>query len=127
MVRARVATGREFIVGSVLILVRAPLIALARSLVVIRPRLVLIARRLIAITSSLVTLTQRTVTRLISRHGREHGSAGLAPQSRRRLAAGWTRHNLCQIPSLAASPRSMRNQSYRLPRVLRSRDGALVG
>src|SRR5690242_18945418 len=111
MVRARISAGHEFNVGSMQILVRAPLIAVARSLVVIRPRLVHIARRLVAITSSLVTLTQRTVTRLISRHGRELGSAGLAAKSRRLLGAGWTRHNLCQIPSLAASPRSMRNQS----------------
>jgi hypothetical protein len=45
----RVATGRELIVSSVLILVRTSLVTLARRLVVIRPRLILIARRLIVI------------------------------------------------------------------------------
>src|SRR6266508_4979056 len=39
----RVATRREIIVGSVLILIRASLIALTRRLIVIRPRLILIA------------------------------------------------------------------------------------
>src|SRR5947209_17757643 len=61
----RVATGREIIVGSVLILIRASLIALTRSLVVIRPSLILITRRLVAITRPLVAITRAAVTHLI--------------------------------------------------------------
>src|SRR5207244_12075851 len=61
----RIATGRDIIVGSVLILIRASLIALTRSLVVIRPGLILITRRLVAITRPLVAISQRAVTPLI--------------------------------------------------------------
>jgi hypothetical protein len=100
----RVATGREIIVGSVLILVRASLIALARSLVVIRPRLILITRRLVAITCSLVTITQRAVTHLINRTGRELSPAGRAPRTRCRFAAGWTLHNLRHHPPIPERP-----------------------
>jgi hypothetical protein len=100
VVGGRVATGREIIVGSVLILVRASLIALARSLVVIRPRLVLITRRLVAITRPLVTITQRAVTHLVNRSGRELGAAGRAPRNRCRFAAGWTLHNLRHHPPI---------------------------
>ena len=49
LIDGRVTTGRELIVGGVLIVVRASLVALAGGLVVIRPRLILITRRLIAI------------------------------------------------------------------------------
>jgi hypothetical protein len=49
-----VAAGREIIVGGVLILVRASLIAFTGALVVIRPRLILIARGLIAIRRRLI-------------------------------------------------------------------------
>ena len=49
LIGGRVATGRELIVGGVLIVVRASLVALTGRLVVIRPRLILITRRLIAI------------------------------------------------------------------------------
>jgi hypothetical protein len=48
-VNDRVAAPGEVIVGSVLVLVRTSLIALARSLIVIRPGLILVARRLVAI------------------------------------------------------------------------------
>jgi hypothetical protein len=96
----RVATGREVIVGSVLILIRASLIALARSLVAIRPRLVLITRRLVAITCPLVTIIQRTATHLINRTGRELGAAGRAPRNPCRFAAGWTLHNLRHHPPI---------------------------
>jgi hypothetical protein len=49
-----VAAGREIIVGSVLILVRASLIAFTSALVVIRPRLILVARGLVAIRPRLI-------------------------------------------------------------------------
>lgn len=49
-----VAAGREIIVGGVLILVRASLIAFAGALVVIRPRLILITRGLVAIRPRLI-------------------------------------------------------------------------
>jgi hypothetical protein len=96
----RVATGREIIVGSVLILIRASLIALTRSLVVIRPRLILITRRLVAITRPLVAITQRAVTHLINRSGRELGAAGRTPRNPCRFAAGWTLHNLRHHPPI---------------------------
>jgi hypothetical protein len=89
----RVATGREIIVGSVLILIRASLIALTRSLVVIRPRLILITRRLVAI-------TRGVVTHLINRTDRELGAAGRAPRTPCRFAAGWTLHNLRHDPPI---------------------------
>ena len=57
VVRDRVATRREINVGSVVILIRASLIACVRRLVVIRPRLILITRRLVAITRPLITIT----------------------------------------------------------------------
>src|SRR5206468_7855774 len=47
LVGDRVATGREIIVGSVLILIRASLIALTRSLLVFRPSLTPTTRRLV--------------------------------------------------------------------------------
>src|SRR5207302_8567327 len=95
----RVAAGREIIVGSVLILIRASLIALTRSLVVIRPSLILITRRLVAITCPLVAISQRAGTHLINRTGRELGSARRAPRNPCRFAAGWTLHNLRHDPS----------------------------
>jgi hypothetical protein len=49
-----VAAGCEIIVGGVLILVRASLIAFAGALVVIRPRLILITRGLVAIRPGLI-------------------------------------------------------------------------
>jgi hypothetical protein len=85
-----VATGRQIIVGSVLILIRASLIALTRSLVVIRPSLILITRRLVALTRPLVAISQRTVTLLINRTGRELSAAGRAPRDPCCFAAGWT-------------------------------------
>jgi hypothetical protein len=96
----RVATGREVIVGSVLILIRASLIALTRSLVMIRPRLILIARRLVAITCALVAISQREIRRLNNRTGRELSAAGHAPRNPGRFAAGWTLHNLRHHPPI---------------------------
>jgi hypothetical protein len=104
----RVATGREIIVGSVLILIRASLIALARSLVVIRPRLILITRRLVAITCPLLPITQRAVPHLIYRTSREFGAAGRAPRDPCRFAAGLTLHNLRHQPPPFPSDRSAR-------------------
>jgi len=95
-----VATGREIIVGSVLILIRASLIALTRSLVVIRPRLILITRRLVAITRPLVAISQLAVTHLINRSGRELGAAGRTPRNPCRFATGWTLHNLRHHPPI---------------------------
>src|SRR5207247_663428 len=52
-----VATGREIIVCSVLILIRASLIARTRGLVVVRPRLILITRRLVVVQARLILVT----------------------------------------------------------------------
>jgi hypothetical protein len=52
--RESVSPSREIIVGSVLILIRASLIALTGTLVVIRPRLVLITGGLVAIRPRLI-------------------------------------------------------------------------
>jgi hypothetical protein len=100
----RVATGREIIVGSMLILIRASLIALTRSLVVVRPRLILITHRLVAITRPLVAISQRAVTHLINRTGRELGAAGRTPRNPCRFAAGWTLHNLRHDPPIPERP-----------------------
>src|SRR5207237_8666900 len=56
-----VTTGREIIVSSVLILIRASLIARTRGLVVIRPRLILITRRLVGIRPRLILISRRLV------------------------------------------------------------------
>ena len=104
MIGDRVATGREIIVGSVLILIRASLITLTRSLVVIRPSLILITRRLVAITRPLLTITQRAVTHLIKRTARELGAAGRTPRNPGLLAAGWTLHSH-HLPHPRASAR----------------------
>jgi hypothetical protein len=101
----RVATGREIIVGSELILIRAALIALTRSLVVIRPRLILITRRLIAITRLVVAIALGAVTHLIDRTGRELGAAGRTTRNVGQLAAGWALHNLCHHPPPRSSAR----------------------
>src|SRR6266576_1220736 len=110
LVADRVATGREIIVGSVLILIRASLITLTRSLVMIRPSLILITRRLVAITRPLLTITQRAVTHLINRTRRQHGPAGRAPRNPCRLAAGRTLPNLRPHPSPLPSNRSARSR-----------------
>jgi hypothetical protein len=57
IVCTRVAAGSEVVVGSMLILVRAPLIAVACRLVVIRPGLVLITPRLVAIRRGVILIT----------------------------------------------------------------------
>jgi hypothetical protein len=106
MVGDRVATGREIIVGSVLILIRASLITLTRSLVVIRPRLILITRRLVAITRPVVAITRDAVTQLIKHTGREFRTAGRTPRNPGRLAAGWALHDFCHHPPPSPSERS---------------------
>jgi hypothetical protein len=54
---ALVAAGRKIVVGSVLILVRASLIAFTGGLVVVRPRLILITRHLVVIRQRLILVT----------------------------------------------------------------------
>src|SRR4051794_8079837 len=51
-----VPTSCKIVVGSVLILVRAPLVAVTRGLVMIRPRLILIAHSLIPIRPGLILM-----------------------------------------------------------------------
>ena len=51
---ASVAAGREIVVGSILIVVRASLVAFTGALVVIGPRLILITRGLVAIRARLI-------------------------------------------------------------------------
>jgi hypothetical protein len=98
-----VATGREIIVGSVLILIRASLIALTRRLVVIRPRLIVITRRLVALTRRLVTVTHGESMALIDHAWDEFSAAGRAARNLGRLAAGRTSHNLChRLPFVGA-------------------------
>jgi hypothetical protein len=96
----RVAAGREIIVGSVLILIRASLITLTRGLVVIRPSLILITRRLVAIPRPLVAISQRAITHRINRTRRELDAAGRAPRDPCRFAAGRTLHNLRHDPPI---------------------------
>jgi hypothetical protein len=95
MIGDRVATRREITIRSVLILIRASLIALTRSLVTVRPRLILITHRLIAITRFLVAIALGAVVHLIDRTGWELGAAGRATRTAGQLAAGWALHNLC--------------------------------
>jgi hypothetical protein len=119
----RVPTGREVIVSSALILIRASLIAPTRGLVVIRPRLILITRHLVAISRPLqtvpisqrITILRSAITKLgspiarrrhpvtiarcliadrISRTGRRFGVRGRSRQMPGQLAAGWAPRNL---------------------------------
>jgi hypothetical protein len=90
-----VTTGRQIIVGGLLILVRAPLVALTGGLVVIRPGLILITRGLVAITRRLIEVIRDAVIRLINA---ELGAAGDTPRNPGRLAAGWALHNLFHHP-----------------------------
>src|SRR5438477_291590 len=53
---AFVAASREILVGSVLILIRASLIAFTGGLVVVRPRLILITHRLVVIRQRLILI-----------------------------------------------------------------------
>jgi hypothetical protein len=55
----RVPARREIIVSSILIVVRASLVAVTRGLVAIRPSLILIARRLVAIRRCLIPVRRR--------------------------------------------------------------------
>jgi hypothetical protein len=59
-----VAAGSEVVVGSMLILVRAPLIAVTCRLVVIRPGLVLITPRLVAIRRGVILITRLVVAQI---------------------------------------------------------------
>jgi hypothetical protein len=87
--RESVSPSREIIVGSVLILIRASLIALTGTLVVIRPRLVLITGGLVAIRPRLI---------LVELGLRELGAAGRTAGTLGYFAAGRTpydpRHHL---------------------------------
>jgi hypothetical protein len=90
-----VATGREINVSSLLILVRASLVALARRLVVIRPCLILITRRLVLIRRCLI---------LIARSRKKVGATGRTAWNLGRLATGWTpdlRHSFSLSPERA--------------------------
>jgi hypothetical protein len=81
VMRESVSTSREIIVGSVLILIRASLIALTGALVVIRPRLVLITGGLVAIRPRLI---------LVALGLRELGAAGRTTGNLSCFAAGRT-------------------------------------
>jgi hypothetical protein len=59
-----VATGRELIVGSLLIVIRGSLIGPARSLVTIRPRLILASRRQIVLTSMCIAILGAMISTL---------------------------------------------------------------
>jgi hypothetical protein len=96
-----VATGREIIVSSVLILIRASLIARTRGLVVIRPRLILITRRLVGVRPCLILVMPRlmaisrtVITDLTDATRQELGSTRRTARNRANFAAGPARHNL---------------------------------
>jgi len=91
VVHGRVASGREVIVSSVLILIGASLIAVTRRLIMVRPRLILIACSLIAVTRGLIAASLNTI---VSRQlARELGAAGRTYENGINLTAGWTRNN----------------------------------
>ena len=100
MVHGRVASGREVIVSSVLIIIGASLIAVTRRLIMVRPRLILIACSLIAVTRGLIAASLNTI---VSRQlARELGAAGRTYENGINLTAGWTRNNPRQIVLLLA-------------------------
>jgi hypothetical protein len=59
VIRGGIATGGEIVVGRMLILLRASLIAVARGLVVVRPDLILVTRRLVVLRPRLIEITRR--------------------------------------------------------------------
>lgn len=98
----RVATGREIVVGGVLIVIRASLVAVTRRLVAIGPRLILITRGLIVIRPRLILIARGLVA--IVRAGQELGATGRAARYLGLHAAGGSRHNLChRLPFVRAN------------------------
>jgi hypothetical protein len=93
VVRGRVASGREVIVSSVLIIIGAALIAVTRRLIMVRPCLILIACRLIAVTRGLIAASLITIARMSRRLARELGAAGRTYENGVNLAARWTRNS----------------------------------
>jgi hypothetical protein len=98
--RVSVATSGEIIVGSVLILIRASLVAFTGALVVIRPRLILITSCLVAIRPRLILFAQglaairrRAITVFTDGAGRELGATRRTPGNLGYPAAGWTPHD----------------------------------
>src|SRR5205085_1605271 len=117
-----VATGREIIVSSVLILIRASLIARTRGLVVIRPRLILITHRLVGIRPRLILLmprliaiSRRVITDLTDATRQELGSTRRTARNRANFAAGRAPHNLRHRVVASPSERTRTNGSHRLP------------
>jgi hypothetical protein len=104
LIHGRVASGREVIVGSVLIIIGASLIAVTRRLIMIRPRLILIACSLIAVTRGLIAASLNTIGRMSRKLARELGAAGRTYENGVNLAAGWTRTSPHQ--SSCSSPRA---------------------
>src|ERR1051325_1496534 len=81
-----VATRREIFVGGLLVLVRAPLIAVTGSLIVIRPRLIRVARRLVGIRPRVIPVGTAGTARELSAARRTTGDPS-------QLAAGRAPHN----------------------------------
>jgi len=108
----RVATGREVIVGSMLILIRGSLVALTPRLVEIRPCLILITPRLVEIrpclsliTRRLVAINRRPSADLITRTGQELGATRRTARNPGHLSTGWTFHTLRhRLPFSRARP-----------------------
>jgi hypothetical protein len=134
VVHGRVASGREVIVSSVLIIIGASLIAVTRGLIMIRPRLILIACILIAVTRGLIMIrphliliacsliagtrglivaSLNTVARVSRKLRRELGAAGRTYENGVNLAAGWTGNGPRQSSrsSLRAQARLATNSS----------------
>jgi hypothetical protein len=95
-----IATGREIIVSSVLILVRASLIVFTGGLVVVRPRLIQITRRLVVfqprlipVTLALVAISCRVITDLTDPTRQDVGATRRTARTRADFAAGRTFHN----------------------------------
>jgi hypothetical protein len=110
-----VAAGREVLVGSVLILIRASLIAFTGALVVIRPRLILITRSLVAIRVRLILVALDLAAINLKAptgtadSGREVGATGRTGGNLGQLAAGWTPHDPrhhCPFPRSRRATRS---------------------
>src|SRR5207247_101586 len=115
VIRNPVATGGEIIVSSVLILIRASLIARTRGLVVVRPRLILIACRLVVVRPRLIPVTPRLAAirrRLITDSAdatrQQFGSTRRTARNRAYVAAGRAPHNLrhCLVLSRTNSDQS---------------------
>ena len=115
-----VATGREIIVSSVLILIRASLIARTRRLVVVRPRLILITRRLVVVRPHLILvpprltrIRRRLITVLTDGTRQQLVSTRRTARNRAYFAAGRAPHNLCHCLVLLPRERARTNRSRR--------------